>query len=187
MFMSFFNPVPQTIRPFSAVLQARSMGYYQTHLFNCRALSLRIEIPCAVSSSKFPVGSSARIVGDLAGQRPRDGHPCCWPPESLSTFRFASSFVRPNRSKNGITAFFEVGRTFSRGGQIINQVIAFKNKKNVFFAITPQPCLSMSFPTSKMLPPVGQSNPPSKESSVVLPYPDGPRTAYIFRVYCSIV
>ena len=48
-------------------------------------------IPDDVSSSRFPVGSSARSTFDSLARARAIATRCCWPPESCSTFRFQSS------------------------------------------------------------------------------------------------
>src|SRR5699024_2068475 len=64
-----------------------------THLFILWALSLRISVMSwAVSSSRLPVGSSARITGASLARARAIATRCCWPPESFSTLRFDSSF-----------------------------------------------------------------------------------------------
>ena len=69
----------------------------------------------AVSSSKFPVGSSASKTGASEANALAIATLCCCPPDNLKIFLFISLSVRPTFSKIGFGGNFEAIDTFSIG------------------------------------------------------------------------
>ena len=70
-------------------------------------------IPTDVSSSTFPVGSSAKSTFDSLARARAIATRCCWPPESCSTFRFQSSPGMPTSCNSFSAFFFPPSFTFS--------------------------------------------------------------------------
>ena len=70
-------------------------------------------MPSAVSSSRLPVGSSASTTGASLASARATATRCCWPPESASTLRRASSGPMPTFSSSGSGESFVASDTFS--------------------------------------------------------------------------
>lgn len=71
-----------------------------THLFNLWAVSCNIcVISAAVISSRFPVGSSASIIGTSVAKERAIATRCCCPPDNFKMVRFSSLSESPRRFK----------------------------------------------------------------------------------------
>ena len=89
-----------------------------THLFNLWAVSCNIcVISAAVISSRFPVGSSASIIGTSVAKERAIATRCCCPPDYFKIVRFSSLSESPRRFKRGTTStsFFVAKVAFSIG------------------------------------------------------------------------
>ena len=58
----------------------------------------------AVPSSKFPVGSSAKIIGAVDARARAIATRCCWPPDNRNTLRWISFSLSPSCSKLSLLA-----------------------------------------------------------------------------------
>ncbi len=71
---------------------------------------------------------------------------CCWPSDSSSTFRFASSAVSPNCSRMGSGGSLDVKATFSIGGQIVDQVVTLEDERHMTAPVIGKAGLCNVFP-----------------------------------------
>ena len=99
------DTTPRFNRSMTSALLARAWSWVTTttHRFSPWALSWRIPaISRAVSASKLPVGSSARMTGAWEAKARAMATRCCCPPERVAIRRRASSGVSPSCSKRGV-------------------------------------------------------------------------------------
>ena len=87
-----------------------------THLFLSFASDFSTSIISpAVCSSKFPVGSSAKIIGASETNARAIATLCCCPPDNFKTLRFTWLSSKPNCNKISFVAVGLTKRIFSKG------------------------------------------------------------------------
>ena len=89
---------------------------YNNHTFISLANFFNISIISpAVSLSRFPVGSSAKITGASETNALAIATLCCCPPDNFSTFLFIWFSLSPNSSKISFEAFLFTNLIFFSG------------------------------------------------------------------------
>src|SRR5260370_902003 len=168
------------------------MGFYYKDSFAAanalessepRSLASRPIISSRVSSSRLPVGSSASSTAGALTRARAIATRCCWPPDSSpgrccarspSPTLSSASFTLTRRSAWPTASGMSAASTFSAAVSVGTRLKVWKMKPNelALTLLTPASgACARPAPPKSSRPRVGRSRPPSRCSSLVLPWP----------------